>query len=278
MQNGRISGDIGLASLCLSWQRVQIEEDNNMQIDFQPWFKFRSIQVLKQPNYLAYAYETTLHAADADGAPNAYSSLDLDKDCTHDAHVGLDCVRNAGYSSHPTTWWNKVLTPDPNDESKAYVHPAGPYKGFYVAQTDLRKPQGDLLCNCTFVDATEIPFAVTPTGFPSSQDGHVLAGQGDVGIATYLPTGKTTSFIIADSGGGPTAELGESSLALFGALGFPNANARTGAGLPQGPIQYIIFPNSRRPGKSIWPRAFADIDEQVRNLIKDTPGIHFIGA
>jgi hypothetical protein len=249
-----------------------------VEIDFQPWFTFRSVQVLKQANYLAYAYETTFHAADADGAPNAYSSLDLDKDCQHDAHVGLDCVRNAGYSSHPTTWWKEVLVPDPTDSSKPYILPIGPHKNFYVAQTALRKPNGDLLCNCTFVDATEMPFVVIPSGFPTAQDGHALASQGDVGIATYLPTGKMTSFIVGDAGGGPTAELGESSLTLFAALGFPNANARTGTGLPPGPIQYIVFPNSARSAKSIWPRAFADIDEQVRNLMKATPGIDFIGV
>jgi hypothetical protein len=83
----------------------------------------------------------------------------------------------------------------------------------------------------------------------------------------------STSFIVADYGGGSHAKLGEGSIALFTALGGQNPNPRTGAGVPRGRFQYIVFPGSRKPGAAIWPRTKQDIHDQVMELLASTPGI-----
>jgi hypothetical protein len=136
--------------------------------------------------------------------------------------------------------------------------------------TSLRKPNGDRFSPSTYVDATKVPYVVIPTGFGGLPH---AAGQGDVGLATDVTGGRSVAFIVADAGGGADARLGEASIALFEALGFPGVNPRTGEGLPTGSIQYILFPGSRRAGAAIWPRTNADIAEQVATLIRETPGI-----
>lgn len=239
-----------------------------MKLDFDKAEVFRGTQILRQRDKLAYAFETGHAVADADGAPNAYHPDDRNKHCQKDAHLGLDCLANAGYPK--TSWWRSVLVPDPNDGSKAYVQDSGPYAGFFVAMTSLRAANGDKYNPATYVDSTRYPYVVIPTGFEQLPD---VARQGDVGFATHLASGRATAFIVADAGGGADAKLGEGSIALYEALGFPNANPRTGQGLPHDTIQYILFPNSRKPGAARWPRTQADINAQVVELLQNTPGI-----
>ena len=239
-----------------------------MQLDFEEAEDFRGTRILRQAANLAYAYETVHAAADADGAPNAYHPDDLGKSCRRDPHVGLDCLGNAGYPH--SDWWPDVLVPDPDDGSKAYVQSDGPTQGFFVAATALRRPGGSKLDPSTFVDATSVPYVVNPSGIGALPH---MGRPGDVGFATHITSGMTAAFIIGDAGGGDDARLGEGSIALFAALGFPDANPRTGAGLPHDAVQYIVFPGSRRPGAAIWPRTDADIQSQVAELLRDTPGI-----
>jgi len=240
-----------------------------LQLDFEEAEDFRGTRMLRQAGNLAYAYETSHAAADADGAPNAYHPDDLGKHCRHDAHVGLDCLGNAGYPN--SDWWRDVLVPDPADHSTAYVQQDGATAGFFVAATALRRPGSRKTDPTTYVDATSVPYVVNPSGISALPH---IGRPGDVGFATHLASGRATAFIIGDAGGGGDARLGEGSIALFAALGFPGANPRTGAGLPKDKIQYIVFPNSRRAGAAIWPRSNADIEAQVSDLLRDTPGIN----
>jgi hypothetical protein len=239
-----------------------------MRLDFTPAETFRGTRILRQAGNLAYAYETRHAAADADGAPNAYHPDDRGKRPS-DPHIGLDALANAGYPN--TDWWSDVLVPDPANRRVAYKQPSGPTRGFFVAMTALRRPAGSKTDTATYVDSTKVPYVVIPSGFERLP--HV-AGQGDVGLATDLGNGRTAAFIVADAGGGSDAKLGEGSIALYAKLGYPDVNARTGAGLPTGKIQYILFPGSRRSGAAIWPRTNADIAQQVAELIAGTPGIH----
>jgi hypothetical protein len=239
-----------------------------MNIDFNPAETFRGTVIYRQASNLAYAYETRHAAADADGAPNAYHPGDLHKHCHNDPHIGLDCLGNAGYPN--TDWWNDVLVPDPDHPSRAYVQPSGPFAGYFVAMTSLRAQGGSKYDTATYVDSTRVPYVVIPSGFSSLP--HV-AKQGDVGIATHLASGRMTTFIVADAGGGSDAKLGEGSIALYEALGFPHPNPRTGAGLPTDSIQYILFPGSRRPGAGRWPRTNEDIHDQAMELATNTPGV-----
>jgi hypothetical protein len=43
--------------------------------------------------------------------------------------------------------------------------------------------------------------------------------------------------------------------------------------VPTGKIQYILFPNSHKPGAGLWPRTNQDIHDQAMELISNTPGI-----
>jgi hypothetical protein len=107
-----------------------------MKIDFAPAEKFRGTQIFRQANNLAYAYETTFKAVDADGAPNAYNPGD----------TGLDALANAGYPH--TNWWKDVLVPDPDHPSKAYVQTDGEFAGYFVAMSSLRNPHGEAIDPC----------------------------------------------------------------------------------------------------------------------------------
>jgi hypothetical protein len=229
-----------------------------MRLNFTPAETFRGTRILRQQNNLAYAYEINHTAVDADGAPNAY----------HPEDIGLDALANAGYPH--TNWWKEVLVPDPAHPSKAFVQPSGQFEGYFVSMTSLRDPNGSQIDPSSYVDATRFPYVVIPTGFTTLP--HV-ARPGDVGFATHLATGMTTSFIVGDSGGGSGAKLGEGSIALFAALGGQNPNPRNGSGAPTGKIQYIIFPGSRRSGGGIWPRSNDDIHQQAMELLANTSGI-----
>ena len=146
-----------------------------------------------------------------------------------------------------------------------------PFAGFFVSMTSLRKQGGDKFDPATYVDATKFPYVVLPTGFTELPN---VARPGDVGFATHLPSGLTTAFIRSGTPrGGNDAKLGEGSIALFSALGGQNPNPRNGSGVPAGKIQYIIFPNSRKPGVQRWPRTQQDIHDQVMDLLSSTPGI-----
>ena len=242
-----------------------------MELNFQPAEIFRGTTILRQADNLAYAYETSHAAADADGAPNAYHPGDLGKHARKDAHIGLDALANAGYPN--TDWWDKVLAANPDDPSRPYVQQRGATKGFFVAMTALRKPGGASHDIATYVDSTRVPYVVIPTGFEKLP--HV-AKMGDVGLATDCASGRTTEFIVADAGGGRDAKLGEASLALYAALGYAGINPRTGKGLPLTPIHYLLFPGSRRTGSDIWPRSNHEIAAQVQGLLVSTPGIKLL--
>jgi hypothetical protein len=239
-----------------------------MNINFTPAEIFRGTQIFREANNRAYAYETHTAAADADGAPNAYHPDDVGKNCIRDPHVGLDCPENAGFPE--ADWWPDVLVSDPDDDTQPFVQPSGPFAGFFVAMTSLRAPHGNPLDPATYVDATRVPYVVIPSGFEKLPN---VARPGDVGIATHIASDKMTAFIVGDAGGGSDAKLGEASIALFAALGFPNANPRTGAGLPRDNIQYILFPGSRAQSPVLWPRTHQEIHDLAMQLVGSTPGI-----
>jgi hypothetical protein len=229
-----------------------------MKIDFAPAETFRGTRIYRQKDNLAYAYETSHKAVDADGAPNAY----------HPQDIGLDFLQNAGYPNK--SWWPDVLVPDKQDPSRAFVQPDGPFKGYFVCKTSLTAKGGNKFKPATYVDATRVPYVVIPSGFEKLSR---VAKQGDVGLATHIDSGKTTAFIVGDAGGGDGAKLGEASIALFAALGGKNPNPRNGKGVPTGKIQYILFPGSRLKDKERWPRTDQAIHDQVMKLISETPGI-----
>jgi hypothetical protein len=229
-----------------------------LKLDFTPAETFRGTRILRQANNLAFAYVASFKAVDADGAPSAYDPSD----------TGLDALANAGYPH--TNWWKDVLVPDPANPSKPFVQPSGEFEGYFVSMTSLRDPNGVHTDPATYVDATRFPYVVIPTGFGGLP--HV-GKPGDVGFATHVPTGITSTFILGDSGGGSSAKLGEASIAFWVSLGGQSPNPRNGRGAPSGAVQYIIFPGSAKSGAALWPRTNQDIHDQAMQLVSNTPGI-----
>jgi hypothetical protein len=256
------------SAVLLSLMLANVPAAASAGCDFSQWMSFKGTKLFRNADKTAYAYKTTHSRIDADGAPNAYHPGDVNKHCTHDPHLGLDCPANAGYPN--TNWWTSVLVVDPQDSSKAYVQPAGAFKGFLVAKTWLAaSPVIDNgLSAANYVDSTKVPYIV----FPGSQFAG-LAGtgnRGDVGIAWNLSNGKWTAFIVADKGGGDDAKLGEGSIALYEALGGHDINARNGAGVAPGEMLFVVFPRSAKTPR--WPRTPSSIKEQADSLLASVGG------
>ena len=235
---------------------------------FDSWFEFKGTKLWRNAAKTAYVYATAHSRVDADGAPNAYHPGDVGKDCIHDEHIGLDCPANAGYPNFD--WWDKVLVPDPNDGSKPFVQPSGPTKGFFIAGTWLTANGVANTDPTKYVDSTKIPYLV----FPGSSFAHLsgTGDKGDIGIAWHTQTGKTTSFIVADKGGGDNAKLGEGSIALYTSLGGQNVNARTGTGVAPGKVRFLVFPGSRHAADPRWPRTMESIKTQADALLAEIGG------
>ncbi len=239
--------------------------------EFTRWFEFKGTTLSRAANSGTYIYTTSHKAVDADGAPNAYHWEDLGNHCADDQHRGLDCLAHAGYPR--TDWWKQVLVADPEVPSRAYRQKSGAYQGFFVAKTWLEDPSRMATDINRYVDSRVVPYLVFPGArFPIiSGTGH----RGDLGYALNLANGKSTAFIIADKGGGADARLGEGSLALFSALGMPIVNSRTGSGLTDDIILYVVFPNSRSTAKP-WPRSQKDISDHVSKLMDQIGGIEAV--
>jgi hypothetical protein len=240
------------------------------QCVFQPWMTFKGTQLLRHEASGAYIYVTQHKAVDADGAPNAYHPDDIGKHCHNDPHLGLDCPANAGLPETKTDWWDSVVVPDPNNPSKAFRQPAGEFEGFYIAMTWLTDGSKAATDIQKYVDSRTVPYLVMPgSQFPNMSG---TGSRGDVGIAWNDANGESTAFIIADKGGGNDAELGEGSIGLFKALGYPNPNPRTGAGLDNKPVRYLVFAGSRKDTHPDWPQSLDAIEEHAERLLEGIGG------
>ena len=154
--------------------------------------------------------------------------------------------------------------PDPNDGSKAFVQPSGPTKGFFIAGTWLAANSIANTDPTKYVYSTKIPYLV----FPGSSFAQ-LSGTGDKRYRhpLHTPTGKTTSFILADKGGGDDAKLGEGSIALYTSLGGQNVNARTGACVAPGLSASWCFPGAGTRPIRVRPRTMESIKTQADALL-----------
>jgi hypothetical protein len=215
----------------------------------QNWFKYEGTEVFRV-DASVYTYKTSYVALDADGSPRAY----------HPQDHGLDYNANAGY---PNKGWRSVLVLDPVDPDKPYIQTRGPTAGYFLSKTSLMDPDPAVPATnpAKYVDAETFPYIVFPGGFYAI---HGTGNWGDIVMVRSLVGGQESVAVVAD--GGPTkAPLGEISLKLATALGGHNPSPRTGAGAPQGPIQYVIFPGSR-PNPP-WPRTIHDIQQQGATLL-----------
>lgn len=223
------------------------------------WTKYNSASLYKDPTTQAYAYKLPTLEVDADGAPNAYGPGD----------TGLDYLANAGY---PHGGWHDILVPDPTDQSKAYVRPSNPGRGFFISKTTLANPKLADTAAGKYADATAIPYIVFPGSF------YKMAGTGRMGdfvIGVNLDTGVVVGGVVADIG--PyNADLGEVSVAMVAGLGGVNPNPRNGKGVPRGPFGFIVFPDTH--GKLTWPLDAAAIAKTATDLLADAGGLNTFAA
>lgn len=217
------------------------------------WFDYRGVQLYRDAATKAYGFGLNALAVDADGAPNAY----------HKANTGLDDLANACY---PKGSWTDILVPDPQDPSRAYEQPDGPFAGCFISRTTLANPALAETAPGKYADASVIPYLVLPGSF------YALAGtgaMGDFAMARNLTTGAVSGAVIADVGPS-AADLGEVSIALAARLGGVNPNPRTGKGLPKGPFQFVVFPGTR--GVLRWPLDAARIHQTAVGLLVKAKG------
>jgi hypothetical protein len=219
------------------------------------WTTFNETAVFRTADKSAYFYRTNHVRIDADGAPNAY----------HPNDTGLDTLANAGYPN--TTWWRSVLVPDPNDNSRALVRADGPFSGYFISKTSLSiagLADGDAR---KYVNATAIPYMVFPTlWLPVKGSGFI----GDFGYARSMDGSYQSAAIVADSGGGKRARLGEISVRLAELLGAGVASPRTGPSLVMGELIYAVFPGSSSPPR--WPLTVDQIVKRSDQLLAKAGG------
>ena len=231
------------------------EPQGDFTMQLRDWITYEGVAVQQIGETGAYRYRTTHMALDADGSPRAYGP----------ENRGIDANANAGY---PNKGWRSVLVVDPAHTSEPYVQPAGAYAGYFVSKTSL-KSAGLQTDPSTYVDSEKFPYVVFPGAF------YQIAGTGrygDLVMARRIGDLTDTAGIVAD--GGPTkAPLGEVSIAMAIALGGrrdPIPNPRSGAGLPTGEFEYIVFPRSAF--QPAWPRTMDEIDAAARQRLAGIGG------
>ena len=164
---------------------------------------------------------------DADGAPHAYALIGSGK-------IGLDAIGNAGT---PTRWWGLAC----DGLGKPYIQGQNdPAPGYAVSQTALRDMTKPLKDPRGYVDASTVPYVVTP---PELLAGGIKLGD----LATVKRGDKLAHAIIADIG--PHGHYGEGSPALARLLDIPDS-PRSG-GVTSG-VTYIFYRESR--AVPAWPR------------------------
>lgn len=183
-------------------------------------------------------------AVDADGAANAYKQ----------GGGGLDDIRNA--QGKDGSWCGVVVGANGQPVVQGNYDPC---PGFLVSPTSLRDHNKALTDPTAYVDAAKVPYF---TACPELRAMGVHFG--DVGIAHYAKTGKTSAGVVAD--GCPHSHYGESSIAMAEALGVP-ASPRNG-GCDSG-VTFVIFPGSSKG----WPRSNADVAAQVGELLSARPDL-----
>lgn len=230
-------------------------------------YKGSNLRSIEDSN--SYFFRTGNHKVDADGAPNAYHPADAGKPCRGPG-LGLDCPANAGYPSK--NGWKSVLAADPSDPDTPFVQTNGPHAGFFVSQTALYD-KGNAIRHdpARYVDARTVPYVVFPAEFSKLKGTGFL---GDIGMAYNRKAGLHTFFIVADIG--PNQPLGESSIGLLEAVGGEGVNPRTGSGVPNNDLVYLVFPGSRSSHRVDWPISAPELTRAGLSLVSQLGGLESV--
>lgn len=156
---------------------------------------------------------------DADGSPRAYGP----------DNTGLDYTANAGA---PGNWYGIVT----DAHGKPIVQGAeSAYPGMYVSTTAYEN-EGFLAADPRrYLDSEKVPYIVIPGALRKHTPGVVLGCKAQV---TNTHTGICVTAIVGDVG--PSAKIGEISIALADALGIPSG-AKAG-GIMEHCLAFDVFP------------------------------------
>lgn len=221
---------------------------------FEPWTMYLDVALVRHACG-AYAYITEKIVLDADGSPFAY----------HPDNLGRDDLRFASWPGGKEDW-RLILVSDPADPRRPYVQSEGPAEGYFLSMTTLRSPIGSATDPATYVDSEAFPYLVFPTDFLKIEG---VGGFGDLAMVRNLLNGRTSWGLVADQGpaGHP---LGEISLRLAENLGGMNVNPRNGDGIAPGPVQFVVFPDSRLDPP--WPQSSEALEQTARQLLDQVGG------
>jgi hypothetical protein len=222
--------------------------------DFAPWTEYRGLPLVRHVSG-AYAYATDHVAIDADGSPFAYHPDDIGRD-------------DLGFASWPSgnEDWRSILVADPAHPDQPYVQSSGPAQGYFLSMTTLHCMDGSSTDPSTYVDSEAIPYLVFPGDFLRIEG---VGGFGDLAMARNLFNARESWAIVADQA--PASHpLGEISIRLAENLGGTNVNPRNGEGIAAGPIQYVVFPNSRMDPP--WPQTAEALGTAAHRLFEALGG------
>ena len=185
-------------------------------------------------------------AVDGDGAPNCYGPPGT---------PALDHLANAGSDGD----WYGILTDASGN--RIVQGPNDPYPGMYISPTAAQDHGYAVHDPRRYVDSTVTPYISIPSN--EIHDHTIVLG--DVGLVYNRATKQWASAVVADVG--PKNKFGEGSIALGKAIGIQNTSPKNG-GADSG-IVWVIFKGSSKG----WPRAPAEIDDQVTALLDAAGGI-----
>jgi hypothetical protein len=213
----------------------------------------RTVKVFRSDNAVFF---TAGMAVDADGAPNAYGPKEK---------PGLDFLANAG---SPGNFFGIVTGPD----GKLCVQKSGEFAGMFVSPTALQDASKRDVCDTAkYVDARVVPYYVLPRRLPMK----LGVALGDLGMVFNKKNTRLSPAIFGDIG--PTAEIGEGSIALAAALGMRTdlRSPRRDAGQEDG-VVYLVFPNTH--GSPPWPRTLEDLRQRAEQAFAAWGGLDRLKA
>lgn len=203
----------------------------------------------------AYAFVNPRPRVTVQGAPDAY----------HPGDTGRGRLRDSGW---PDGRWRERLVADPYLPQRPLRQVSGRCSGYFVSTTALHDPRFPRTSPGAYLDASRVPYLALPEAWLR----HGGAGApGDFAVVRDHANGRLAFGLIGDCG----EEMGEVSERMAGDLSGQRADARSGRGVPTGPLLYLVFPGSRR--ESAWPLQFAAIRGRCEQLLRGIGGAARLG-
>ncbi|QWP76363.1 hypothetical protein J5226_22715 [Lysobacter sp. K5869] len=223
------------------------------------WMDFAGVAVhrIDAGAQRAYAFVNPRPRVTAQGAPDAY----------HPDDTGRAHLRDSGW---PGPEWRERLVADPHWPQRPLRQSQGRCAGYFVSTTALSDPRFPRASAHAYLDAGRVPYLAMPDAW-LRHDG--AGAPGDFAVVRERASGRLSLGLIGDGGRGRA--MGEVSERMAGDLTGHRADARSGRGVPTGPLLYLVFPGSRR--EPAWPLQTAEIRARCEQLLRRIGGMAQLG-